>query len=160
MISVIRWASAPLLLAALAAPLAAMAQKTAMPAELIGMWSDDTEEGRAQCADYRRNPRPDADGYDPLVGSVLIRNGLIHSYSDYGEGNFYRIVRLAPAGPKSWRVISRLYLDTMPSEGPVPPGGDEPIEMADTLTLKGGLLVWESSDADTRTLFRCGNLPR
>lgn len=158
--SAIRRAIVPLTLAALASPVAAAAQQASMPAELIGMWSDDTEEGRAQCADYRKNPMPDADGYDPLVGAVLIRKGMIHSYSDYGEGNFYRILRVSPSGAKSWRVSSRLYLDTMPSEGPVQPGEDEPIETTDTLTLKGGMLVWESSDADSRTLFRCGSLPR
>ena len=147
-------------LATLALPAAAMAQQAQMPVELIGVWSNDDEEGRAQCADYRKDPVARDDGYDPLVGAVIIRKGLIHSYSEYGEGNFYKVERVSPAGAKSWRIRSRLYLDTRPPEGPARSGEDNSTPVTDTLTLKGATLSWEAPEEEARTLFRCGNLPR
>lgn len=147
-------------LAALTLPAVATAQQARMPAELIGIWSNDDEEGRAQCADYRKDPFARDDGYDPLVGAVVIRKGLIHSYSEYGEGNFYKVEQVSPSGAKRWRIRSRLYLDTRPPDRPVRSGDDESTPVTDTLTLEGATLSWEAPEEETRTLFRCGGLPK
>lgn len=97
MISSIYRAAASLALAALALP-AAAARPNEMPDALTGVWSDDDADGREQCALWRKDPVSRDDGYDPLVGAVVITKGLIHSYAEYGEGNFYRIERVDAAG--------------------------------------------------------------
>lgn len=149
-----------LTLALIALPALAFAQRAQMPGDLTGVWSDNNEHGKTQCTAWRKNPRERADGYDPLVGAVIIRKGLIHSYSEYGEGNFYKVTQVTPAGSQRWRVRSQLYIDTMPSDDPPAPGEEAPLQVTDTMTLKAGTLTWESDDGDPRILFRCGDAAR
>lgn len=147
-----------LALAAIASPVAANAQERGMPAELIGVWSNDDGEGKKQCAAYRANPIPRQDGYDPQVGSVIITKALIHSYAEYGEGNFYKVDSVSRTGAKRWLVRSYLYLDVLPPDGPPKADPESAAYTGDTLTLKGKTLIWTGPEAETRTLFRCASL--
>ncbi|WP_434032049.1 hypothetical protein [[Pseudomonas] boreopolis] len=138
----------------------AASQSDAMPEVLTGIWSDNDADGRWQCSLWRKDPVARDNGHDPLVGAVVITRELIHSYAEYGEGNFYRVERVDATGAGSWRVHSSLYIDTLPSEAPTSSGDDAPLQVTDTMTLAEGELVWTASGADARTLFRCGDLPR
>lgn len=133
-----------------------------MPESLIGVWYENSEQGKNQCAFYKelRSIHDFNDSSDPLVGSVIIRQHMIHAYSEYGEGNFHSIKNVIEAGITKWKVESMVYIDS-------PPADEEIGDVARyQLTLKSGLLYWtgistsDSADIDDRNpaFFRCGSV--
>jgi hypothetical protein len=85
------------------------------PAAVQGIWFTDDADGNAQCRRYvfaRSRKRGDPDMH--LVGSQIISGNLWHSYSEYGEGNFYVLRSLAKIGRQHWRADAAVGIDVYP----------------------------------------------
>lgn len=146
--------------ALVAAP--AIAKYPSLPKELQGVWFADDAEGRVQCAAY--NAGLEAGGLDAarnhLVGAEVISRKVVHSYAEYGEGNFYQPTSVRSAGKQSWTLKTRVGFDQMP-------GGEHTGSAEFKLSLRSGKLVWlnltfdgEPSDrTEEIVLRRCANVP-
>jgi hypothetical protein len=144
-----------------AAPVNASSRSSSakMPKPLLGVWHENTEEGRRQCERYRylgqqRGPIDEAP--DPLVGAVVITDQMVHTYAEYGEGDFFSIQDVKRLSRGEWRVRSFVYIDTMPADDEI---GAESI---DRFSLQNGTLHLTADVQDKRTqtemLFRCGSV--
>lgn len=136
----------------------AIAKFPSMPKELQGIWMDDNGEGRAQCSAYKAAKRTENAG-NFLVGSEVISRKMLHSYSEYGEGNFYRIYQIKSVGKKSWAIKASLGIDQ-------PPGDEDQMDTEMKLSLKNGKLTsrfvtigGKASDETASVYFRCANVP-
>jgi hypothetical protein len=135
-------------------------QFVTVPAELIGVWSSDDADGRAQCNRYRALPADigeSDEGWVSLVGSIVITPSLIHQYSEYGEGNFYAVRGIEALGGGNWRVAVQVGIDTMPTDE------GQPDTNTYRLKLKQARLRWESeapAGAYASAYFRCGDIRR
>lgn len=140
----------------------------ALPAGLPGVWFRDDPGGHAQCERYRALPAdagksgeggPDEGGADEawmsMVGSLVITPGLIHAFSEYGEGNFNVVREIESEGDGRWRVEVQVGIDAMPVDG-------EPAETDSyRMELHRGRLGWgplDAGGAHASTFFRCGDV--
>ncbi len=130
-----------------------------MPKSLQGVWHESSQHGRDQCERYRRlgpGEQPVDEASDPLVGALVIHDRIVHAYSEYGEGNFFSIQNVQQLSTGRWRVRSRVYIDTMPSDD------EHGTESVDLLLLHGGKLRWTEEGRDkplqseSPYFFRCG----
>ena len=147
-------AAAAFALPAVAAQPDVSPRASTMPAELIGVWHDNNDEGRKHCAAYHKDPAPRGD-HDPLAGSVLISASMIQTRAKSGPDEYYRPDWISRTGRTTWLVRSNYYSGSLPVEG-----DDHKPEayMADTMALKGRMLVWTGPETSTRKLFRCSDL--
>ncbi len=135
-------------------------QLATLPAELIGVWSNDHADGRAQCDRYRALPvdiGESDDGSISLIGSVVITPRMIHQYSEYGEGNFNAVRTIETLGPGDWTVAVQVGIDTVPT--------DQDQSGTNTYRLKlrqGRLSLKSEAPAEGRAsvYFRCGDIRR
>jgi hypothetical protein len=129
-----------------------------LPAELIGVWSSDDADGRAQCARYRALPADvgeSDEGSTSLIGSVVITASMIHQYSEYGEGNFYAVRGVEALGTGIWKVVVQLGTDTVPTDG------GQPERETHRLEVRQDRLSWEPhASAEDLAYFRCGDIRR
>lgn len=129
-----------------------------LPAELIGVWSGDDADGRAQCARYRALPAhvgESDEGSASLIGSVVITTGMIHQYSEYGEGNFYAVRGVEALGAGIWKVVVQLGTDAMPT------AGDQSERETHRLEVRQDRLSWKPhAPAEDLAYFRCGDIRR
>jgi hypothetical protein len=154
--------STALLTACVARPIVANAAGSSpakMPKPLLGVWHENSVEGRRQCERYRRlgpKQQPVDEAADPLVGAVVITDQMVHTYSEYGEGDFFSIQNVQLLSRGEWRVRSLVYIDTMPTDDQL---GSESI---DRFSLHKGTLRWTRDDqsdherAKLSGFFRCG----
>jgi len=130
-----------------------------MPAELIGVWHRNDNEGRQLCDIYKkaRSVKELDETPYPLVGSLIIIKDMVHAYSDYGEGSFYVVKRVAELGNKTWEITTLLGIDGVPS----PEYG---IKVTSRLMVRSGLLSMEDINAPpdnaypSHRFFRCGKV--
>lgn len=135
-------------------------QSLTLPAQLIGVWSSDDADGRAQCDRYRALPADiggSDDGWISLIGSVVITPSMIHQYSEYGEGNFYAVRGIETLGVGGWKVVVQVGIDTIPA--------DEDQSDTDTYRLKlqqERLSLEPEAPAEDHAsvYFRCGDIRR
>lgn len=132
-------------------------QSATLPAELLGVWSRDDADGRAQCDRYRALPADigeSDEGWISLVGSLIITPNMIHEFSEYGEGNFNMIKEVEKAGDDLWVVKVKVGIDHMPV--------DDQIETyAYQIRLHQERLGWGSLEAGEEyalTFLRCGDV--
>ena len=129
-----------------------------LPEELIGVWSGDDADGRAQCARYRALPADvgeSDEGLTSLIGSVVITASMIHQYSEYGEGNFYAVRGVEALGTGIWKVVVQLGTDTMPT------AEDHAERETHRLEVRQDRLNWKPQiSGEDRTYFRCGDIRR
>lgn len=71
-----------------------------MPKALQGIWYEDSEEGRQQCAACRK----DAGDETVLVGKLWIRRHDFDQFDEYGEGYLSRVASVEALPGKRWRV--------------------------------------------------------
>jgi hypothetical protein len=128
-----------------------------LPTELIGVWSSDDADGRAQCDRYRALPADvsESDDGTSLIGSVVITPSMIHQYSEYGEGNFYAVRGVETLGVGIRKVVVQLGIDAIPT------AEDRSRIETHRLEVRQGKLSWESeAPTEDRAYFRCGDIRR
>lgn len=122
--------------------------RATLPRDLQGVWFDTSAEGKRACRDYLRNgPGQDVEW---LIGAVVVTPCLLHAVSEYGEGDFYALERIAPRGPGAWVAHVRVGIDTLPS--PEEPGDVATLQLARS---PQGLLRWREHAADA-ALYEAG----
>jgi hypothetical protein len=145
--------------ASLASP--AAAKYPSVPKELHGVWMNDDAAGQAQCRDYTAALGKGLDAArNYLVGAEVITRKIVHSYSEYGEGNFYQPTAIRSIGKQEWRLKTRVGFDQMP-------GGEHTGSAEFRLALRSGKLNWvnvsfdgePSASQDSIALFRCAPIP-
>lgn len=145
--------------AILAAP--AAAKYPSMPKPLLGIWMTDDAKGRTQCEAYQAALGKGLDvASEQLVGAEIISRKLVHSYAEYGEGNFYQPTSLRSTGKQAWRLKTRVGFDQTP-------GGEHTGSAEFTLSLRAGKLVWVNLSYDGKpvdrreeiTFSRCADVP-
>lgn len=95
-----------------------------LPSALRGVWMADTAAGRGQCRRYlaaMQAGQRDRAG-EQLVGATLISARVVHSYAEYGEGNFAAVQSLAATGTGRWRANVQVGFDAMPTAETQVPG--------------------------------------
>ena len=142
-----------------AAPVAA--KFPSLPKDLQGVWMTDDAAGRAQCDSFKTAL---GQGLEPalnhLVGAEIVSRKVVHSYAEYGEGNFYQPTAIRSAGKQSWTLKTRVGFDQMP-------GGEHDGSAEFKLTLRAGKLVWVNLTYDGKAasrqeeilLSRCASVP-
>lgn len=90
-----------------------------------------------------------------MIGSLVITPGLIHEFSEYGEGNFNVVKEVESAGDGLWWVKVQVGIDYMPTD-------DMQLE-TDTYQIKlhQERLGWgapEAGEEHASIFFRCGNV--
>jgi hypothetical protein len=157
----VRFAVAGIVALALAGPVAAKTAPT-MPIQVRGIWMTDNAEGRSQCQRYLKAVRTDNGEASPnLVGSEVISAKGLHSYAEYGEGNFYAPTRITILGRQTWRVNTALGIDG-------PPEPKESGRAVFTLSIIGGKLAFRMESVNNkpvsgktkRQYFRCADVPK
>lgn len=146
---------------ALAGPALASAPAPQMPAQMRGIWMVANAAGKDQCNAYLAElRRPRSDARSKLVGSEVISARGLHSYAEYGEGNFYWAERIVALGKGKWRVHALLGLD-----GPPEPGAAGKAVLV--FNLEGAKLAYRiesiggaaSQGQSARRYFRCAAVP-
>ena len=130
-----------------------------IPTELIGVWHRNDNRGRQLCDIYKkaRSAQELDEKPYPLVGSLVITKAMVHAYSDYGEGNFYVVKRVADLGNKTWEIMALLGIDGIPT----PEYGKK---VTSRLMVRSGLLSMEDINAPldnaypSHRFFRCGKV--
>ncbi|WP_460834477.1 hypothetical protein [Lysobacter humi (ex Lee et al. 2017)] len=123
-----------------------------LPAAMHGTWFADDADGRRACGLHlRTRGAPTDDEWLHLVGAIVIAPKRVHHVSDHGEGNFYDVLQVLPRTDGTWRLRSRLGIDTY---------GDTDAEIVESeLRLTARRLHWRDAGetADTRRapFFRC-----
>lgn len=135
-------------------------RQAGLPDVLWGIWFEDSSWGREQCESYRALPSHEKnadEGSILLIGSVVITSGLIHEYSEYGEGNFYLVSQSTQIDEGSWQLEAALGFDSIPAE-------DDHLERnVYRLDLKQGRIIWQpfGRNADRSShYFRCDDVQR
>lgn len=156
------WKRVAVLLALVAAPAYAGGEPVTFPPALQGIWMTADEEGRAQCERYlaARAGDDDEHTYNQLVGAEVVSPAMLHSYSEYGEGNFYQPTRIVATGAQQWRVTADLGIDTWPD-------GDLAGIAELAVALDGDTLRWSLTSIDGEPVemqvqdryFRCAEVP-
>ncbi|RDV06013.1 hypothetical protein DXH95_00735 [Sphingorhabdus pulchriflava] len=155
-----RLTAAILMFGSLAGPLAA-ARISLLPNAVQGIWMTDDGEGRAQCKAYLAAMQADnEDAYMQLVGAEVISANMLHSYAEYGEGNFYQPKRIEKLGKQVWRITAAVGIDGSPE-------GQDSGTAKFKLSLIRSKLKWdmESFDGkpvdswDAHLYFRCTAVP-
>ena len=130
---------------------------SAMPEALIGVWHRNDSDGRQACEAYRKiTSANDIDEEsNALLGGLIITKHLVHSYAEYGEGDFYAIKRVVDLDNRSWEVDALIGIDTLPSEGDA--------EGTFRFAVDSGLLSMNRTDvaeggAYASGFFRCGEV--
>ncbi|MBK7163653.1 MAG: hypothetical protein IPH79_14755 [Sphingomonadales bacterium] len=158
--NVARFITTALLFGLIAGPVAA-AKISLLPNAVQGIWMTDHGEGRAQCKAYLAAMQADnEDAYRQLVGAEVISANMLHSYAEYGEGNFYQPKRIEKLGKQVWRITSAVGIDGSPE-------GQDSGTAKFKLSLIRGKLKWdmESFDGkpvdswDAHLYFRCSAVP-
>jgi hypothetical protein len=89
--------------------------KPRFPRTLQGIWYDDDRAGHVQCQGYKKAEQANDHAVSGLlVGAVLINDSIMHSYSEYGEGNFYELRRLKKTDRNIWIAGVAIGIDTLP----------------------------------------------
>jgi len=140
----------------------AAAKFPSMPKELLGVWFPDNAEGRNSCAAYTAAFQTGGleAARDHLVGAEVISRKVIHSYAEYGEGNFYQPTSIRNRGKKAWALKTRVGFDQMP-------GGEHTGSAEFKLSLRGEKLGWLNISYDGKpsdrteevALRRCADAP-
>jgi hypothetical protein len=132
------------------------------PMAVQGIWMSDDAAGKVQCREYlaafKENP-DEASNF--LVGAEIVSGNMWHSYSEYGEGNFYSLRALTKTGKQSWRASAGLGLDTSaasPDSGPVIVKMQ--IEKRKLIAVIEGTVGNASENNKASSYFRCRNVPR
>jgi hypothetical protein len=140
----------------------AAAKFPSMPKALQGIWFADNVDGRASCATYTAALK--SGGLDAarnhLVGAEVISRKIVHSYAEYGEGNFYQPTSIRNRGKKAWTLKTRVGFDQMP-------GGEHTGSAEFKLSLRGEKLGWLNISYDGKpsdrteelALRRCADAP-
>lgn len=131
-----------------------------MPDALMGVWYGNDEGGRQSCNSYKnvRSVRDLGDASNPLMGSLIITEDMMHAYSEYGEGNFYAVKNVVGLGGHGWKVDALVYIDIMPTEG------EHAGEDAYHFMLESELLSMTSEmdasagNRNASRFFRCGDV--
>lgn len=147
-----------------AQPVAGATKGGQLPAELLGVWHADDEEGRAACARYRALPATlpeetfdvgDVPHWATMVGAMVVTPRLMHSYAEYGEGNFYEIVKVSSTGTNAWMLKARVGIDVIPD------ADDALVTETILVKLEGDRmrLAWPDDPREqSETSFRCGDV--
>jgi hypothetical protein len=53
----------------------------------------------------------------PGLSCQVVSGNIWHSYSEYGEGNFYALRSLTTLGKQHWRVFAAIGIDEIPDSG-------------------------------------------
>ncbi len=139
----------------------AAAKYPSMPKPLLGIWVTDDAKGRTQCEAYQVALGQGLDvARDQLVGAEIISRKLVHSYAEYGEGNFYQPTAIRSDSKQSWTLKTRVGFDQVP-------GGEHTGSAEFSLSLRAGKLVWVNLSYDGKpvdrneeiTLSRCADVP-
>jgi hypothetical protein len=143
-------------------PAYAASKVISYPMAIQGIWMSDDAAGKSQCREYlaafKENP-DEASNF--LVGAEIVSGNMWHSYSEYGEGNFYSLRALTKTGKQSWRASAGLGLDTLvaaPDSAPVIV--TMRIEKRKLIALIEGTVGNASENGKASTYFRCRNVPR
>ena len=153
---------AVLMLAGLAGAGSAFAQNpVTVPVLLRGIWMQDNGAGHSQCRDYLSAVRKkDETARNHLVGAEVIGARGLHSYAEYGEGNFYRPLRVTALGKQSWRIKTLVGFDGPPEANS---GGRATLAlsvMAGKLRLKVETINGRPGNgSDNKRYFRCSSVP-
>lgn len=126
----------------------------AVPETLRGVWYADGPEGRAACKTYLSVDAATIErtGADPLVGSVVVTPGMVHRYSEYGEGNFFRIGTIDKDSDGTWVLNGRVFIDV------VPDGNEHGDGHAERFSLAKDGKSFSSSEVPGQSFFRCGDV--
>jgi hypothetical protein len=144
--------------------LAGSAEANADYPEIVrGIWMQKTSNGREQCRNYKAALRagPEYAG-NYLVGAELIGRSIWHSYSEYGEGNFYFVDSLALVGKLRWSALVSVGIDSVEREDArLRAGVRFRLEGRRLQFRVGGPGKWNKHDAQFRgeSYFRCASLP-
>ncbi|MEG3791426.1 hypothetical protein V1318_14960 [Lysobacter sp. CCNWLW3] len=125
-----------------------------VPDALRGVWYADDAEGQAACRTYLSIDAATVErtGSDPLVGAVVVTRQMVHRYSEYGEGNFFRIGRARKDPGGAWVLSGQMFIDVFP-------GNDaEGIDHVERFELTQNGRSFSSSDAAGRSFFKCGEV--
>lgn len=135
-------------------PASASQRPASVPDALRGVWYIDGVEGRASCRIYLNTDAATIEqtGHDPLVGAVVVTRQMIHRYSEYGEGNFFRVDKSSQHPGRVWMLKGQVFIDMLPGDGGYGADHVERFELA-----KNGQ-SFSSSDAGDRSFFRCGDV--
>ncbi len=150
------------IIAGLALPTHAAGREISYPTAVQGIWMSDDAAGQVQCREYLAAAKANPDkASNFLVGAEIVSGNIWHSYSEYGEGDFYALRALTKTGKQSWRASTGLGMDT--SEVSADSASviiTMRIEKRKLISLieVGGANALEGSKATTH--FRCGNVPR
>jgi hypothetical protein len=155
-----RFTAAFAIIGVLAGPIAA-ARISLLPNAVQGIWMKDDSEGHGQCKAYMAAMQADSeDAHAQLVGAEVISANMLHSYAEYGEGNFYQPKRIEKLGKQTWRITAAVGIDGSPE-------GQDSGTAKFKLSLVRGKLKWdmESFDGkpvdswDAHLYFRCSAVP-
>lgn len=133
---------------------AAKQEQIIVPDALRGVWYADGTEGRTACRAYLSIDAATVErtGMDPLVGAVVVSRRMVHRYSEYGEGNFFRVDRARKDSAGAWALSGQMFFDSVPSDGE--PG----VTHSERLELTGNGQSFSSSEAKGVSYFKCGEV--
>jgi hypothetical protein len=137
-----------------AASNAATQDQATVPLALRGTWYPDDVQGRAKCESYLRTDAMTIErtGSDPLVGAVVATPRMIHRYSEYGEGDFFRVDRADKQSDGAWMLSGQVFVDSRPDDGM------RGLEHAERFEMDADRLSFSSSDRPNQRFFRCGDV--
>jgi hypothetical protein len=125
-----------------------------VPDLLRGVWYPDDAEARAACKTYLSTDAATIErtGHDPLVGAVVVTRTMVHWYSEYGEGNFFRIDAATKTDDGAWALSGQVFMDALPD------AGERGAEHAERFKLSGKGRAVSFVDAEGQSFFRCGDV--
>lgn len=125
-----------------------------VPESLRGVWYADDAEARAACKTYLSTDAATIErtGHDPLVGAVVVTRTMVHWYSEYGEGNFFRIDAATKTDDGAWALSGQVFMDALPD------AGERGTEHAERFRLSGQGRAVSFVDAEGQSFFRCGDV--
>lgn len=137
-----------------AASNAATQGQAIVPLALRGVWYPDDVQGRAKCESYLRADAITIErtGSDPLVGAVVATPGMIHRYSEYGEGDYFRVDRADKQSDSAWMLSGQVFVDSRPDDSM------RGLEHAERFEMDGDGLSFSSSNRSSQRFFRCGDV--
>ena len=159
---ILKLATALSIMAGASLPTHAAAKEITYPKAVQGIWMNDDAAGKVQCREYLTAFKADpSEAKDFLVGAEIVSGNMWHSFSEYGEGNFYALRTLTKTGKQSWNASTGLTLDTsVASPDSAPVIVTMRIEKRKLFSLIKAAVVNASEDGTTNRHFRCRNVPR